>query len=88
MNANQARTLAESNKTHVNEVEHLKNHFEQLIHKATNNGKFVIEKQTFSKDRFKPNVLSDVLSELRTAGYKIVEGTNNAHQLITIDLSW
>lgn len=88
MDAKQARKIAEDNKTHTDEVAHLNNHFQQLIHKATNTGKFTIEKQIFSKDRFKSSVLADVLASLKAAGYKVVEGTNNAQQQITIEVSW
>ena len=88
LTAEQARKNAEQNKTHTDDVEHLKNHFDQLIHKAVNSGKYTIERQSFGKDRFKPLVLKEVLDHLKTSGYKVSEGSNNALQLITIDISW
>ena len=88
INANDARKFAEENKEHTVQVNLLKNHFEQLIKRASNAGKFTIDKQTFPEDRFKEPVITEVVEFLEENGYKASIHRNNALQQIVINVSW
>lgn len=88
MDAKQARINAEIAKNQVTDVDHLHNHFVQLIKKASNQGKFEIEKQTFAADRFRQTVIDEVIALLQGSGYKVLTGKNNAMNQIILNVSW
>lgn len=88
MNAQDARKNAETNKNQVNEVDHLFNHFLQLIKRASNQGKFEIERQTFAADRFKQSVVDDVVAKLQEQGYKVLQTRNNALNQSIFNVTW
>lgn len=88
MNAQDARKNAETNKNQVNEVDHLFNHFMQLIKRASNQGKFEIERQTFAADRFKQSVVDDVVAKLQEQGYKVIQTRNNALNQSIFNVTW
>lgn len=86
--ASEARKTAESNKNQISDVDHLFNHFMQLIKRESNKGKFEIEKQTFTADRFKPSVIDDVVAKLQEHGFKVLLGKNNALNQVIFNVSW
>lgn len=88
VNAKVARTEAENAKNYVSEVIQLKAHFESIISKAIKNAKFSIDKQVWSNDRFSPEAVAKTVETLQENGYKVIQGTNNAQQQVTIDVSW
>lgn len=87
-NAKEARNTSESNKKTTADLDNLTNHFEQLIRKAVNLGKFSLEKVVFPEDRFKSEVVEEVVNNLKAGGYKVSTTKNNAHQQITFEISW
>jgi hypothetical protein len=88
INAQEARKTAESNKAHVDEVAQILNHFEQLIRRASNQGKFEIDKQTFAADRFSQLVIDEVIKQLKDRGFKVTLGKNNALNQIIFTVTW
>ena len=88
LKAADARKTAVSQKAYISDTDHLLNHFMQLIKKASNLGKFEIEKQTFAQDRFRPSVIDNVTEELKKEGYNVSIGTNNALHQIIFSVTW
>lgn len=82
------RLNSESVKKQVSEVDHLFNHFQQLINKASNKGQFTIERQTFAADRFRTKVIDEVVDKLQDDGYKVQVTHNNALQQLVFNISW
>lgn len=83
-----AKKNAEEVKKQTTDTEHLLNHFYQLIKRASNQGKFAIEKVSFAQDRFRAKVIDEVVDELKEKGYKVNMSQQNALQLIVFEISW
>ena len=88
INANDAHRISEENKVHAEDSKLLLNHLEQLIRKASANGKFLLEKITFADDRFKQSVIDEVVSTLTENGFKVTVDKHNAMHQIIINVSW
>lgn len=86
--AEASRKTAESKKAHISEADHLLKHFMQLIAKASNQGKFEIDKQIFAADRFRPSVIETVIDDLKSEGYNVSTSNNNALHQIIFHISW
>lgn len=88
LTAESSRLTASSVKKHTDDTEHLLNHFYQLIKRASNQGKFAIEKVSFAHDRFRAKVIDEVVDELKSKGYKVHQTQQNALQMIVFEISW
>lgn len=87
-NASDARKSADENKATVSQTDLLINHLDQLIKKASNQGKYEIDKQTFAADRFSAVVVDDVMRKLQDHGYKVVLSKHNALNQIIFTITW
>lgn len=86
--AEETRKTAVSVKNYVSDTDHLLNHFTQLIKKASNLGKFEIEKQSFADDRFRDSVIDKVMDTLKEDGYNVSLTKQNALHQIIIAVTW
>lgn len=88
LKAETTRKHAEDVKKRITDVDHLFNHFEQLISVASNQGKFAIEKQTFAADRFRSSTIDEVVDRLKDDGYNVHVSGNNALHQVVFTISW